>query len=103
MLEKIRVLSNVTIPGILQPPYHLIWRIAHGFLWVHVHEIHNASEVRQKCQFHPKWSHLGRGMKRCQKKFCTKFSCSTESNSHISKNGTVSVNQQAHHKRQKSC
>lgn len=44
-------------------PYHLIWRIVHGFIWVHVHEIHNASEGRQKGQTDPQWIYLERGKK----------------------------------------
>lgn len=44
-------------------PYHLIWRIVYGFIWVHVHEIHNASEGRQKGQTDPQWIYLERGKK----------------------------------------
>lgn len=74
MLEKIRdVASNIPTPATLHPPYHLIWRIVHGFLWVHVHEIHNASEGRQKAHFDPEWGHLERGRKSCQKKFARRF------------------------------
>lgn len=100
ILEKIRdVVSNIPTPAILHSSYHLIWRIACGFLWVHVHEIHNASEKRQKAQFDPKWGHLGRGRKKCQNKILTPFSCSSESNSQVSQKGTASANQQAQHKK----
>lgn len=61
------VASNIAAPATLLSPYHLIWRIVHGFLWVHVYEIHNASEGRQKAQLDPQWGHLERGKKRCQK------------------------------------
>lgn len=60
LLKKITdVVSNIIIPARFHPlPYHLIWRIICGFLWVHMHEIHNASEGRQKGQTDTQWSHL---------------------------------------------
>lgn len=99
MLEKIKdVASNIPTAAILHPPYHLIWRIVHGFLRVHMHEIHNASEGRQKAHFDPKWGHLEWGRKDAKKKkICMQFSCSSEreSSSHISQKGTVGARQQA--------
>lgn len=74
MLEKIKdVASNIPTAAILHHPYHLIWRIVHGFLRVHMHEIHNASEGRQKAHFDPKWGHLEWGRKDEKKK---KIACS---------------------------
>lgn len=114
MLEKIKdVASNIPTAAILHHPYHLIWRIVHGFLRVHMHEIHNASEGRQKAHFDPKWGHLEWGRKDEKKKKLhavfmqlrkrKQFTHFTKRHCWSSSTSTVGANQQAHHKRSENC